>query len=154
MRERGISFLFSLPVGIDTITTTNVLHQKEVISKIPLYFQNQSILIVFYNYIKIIAPRVFNNEKKLHDLDLEQYIKKPLTCDCSIWPYINSASGHVIIEDLNMIQHLRKVISGGPKFREAQHINWNHNFKIIMNTIEDYARTWTKREEFVLENHK
>jgi hypothetical protein len=38
------------------------------------------------------------------------------------------------------------VIFHGPKFREPQHINWKHNFKIIMDTVEDYARRWIKRE--------
>jgi hypothetical protein len=49
---------------------------------------------------------------------------------------------------INIIQHenLRKVISHGPKFREPQHINWKHNFKIIMDAVEDYARRWIKRE--------
>jgi hypothetical protein len=27
------------------------------------------------------------------------------------------------------------VISHGPKFREPQHINWKHNFKIIMDAV-------------------
>jgi hypothetical protein len=30
--------------------------------------------------------------------------------------------------------------------REPQHINWKHNFKIIMDAVEDYARRWIKRE--------
>jgi hypothetical protein len=54
-----------------------------------------------------------------------------------------------VLEDLNIIQHesLRKVISHDPKFRELQHINWKHNFKIIMDAVEDYARRrWIKRE--------
>jgi hypothetical protein len=38
------------------------------------------------------------------------------------------------------------VISHGPKFREPQHINWKHNFKIIMDAVEDYARRLIKRE--------
>jgi hypothetical protein len=61
---------------------------------------------------------------------------------------INNPSGHVITGDLNIIQHenLRKVISHGPKFREPQHINWKHDFKIIMDAVEDYARRWIKRE--------
>jgi hypothetical protein len=37
-------------------------------------------------------------------------------------------------------------ILNGPKFREPQHINWKHNFKIIMDAVEDYARRWKKRE--------
>jgi hypothetical protein len=60
----------------------------------------------------------------------------------------NNPFGHVIIGDLNIIQHesLRKVISHGPKFREPQHMNWKHNFEIIMDAVEDYARKWIKRE--------
>jgi hypothetical protein len=38
------------------------------------------------------------------------------------------------------------VISHGPKFREPQHINWKHNFKLIMDAVEEYARRWIKRE--------
>ena len=38
------------------------------------------------------------------------------------------------------------MIFHGLKFRELQHINWKHNFKIIMDAVEDYARRWIKRE--------
>ena len=38
------------------------------------------------------------------------------------------------------------MISHGPKFREPQHINWKHNFKIIMDAVDDYARRCIKRE--------
>jgi hypothetical protein len=31
-------------------------------------------------------------------------------------------------------------------FLPYQHINWKHNFKIIMDAVEDYARRWIKRE--------
>jgi hypothetical protein len=37
-----------------------------------------------------------------------------------------------------LYESLRKEISRGPKFREPQHINWKHNFKIIMDAVEDY----------------
>ena len=57
---------------------------------------------------------------------------------------MNSTTFH----DLNIIQHEspRNVTSHGHKFREPQHINWKHNFKIIMDAVEDYARRWIKRE--------
>jgi hypothetical protein len=57
------------------------------------------------------------------------------------------------MEEFSVVnESLRKVISHGPKFREPQHINWKHNFKIIMDAVEDYARRWKKREveEFLL----
>ena len=84
----------------------------------------------------------------MQDINIEDYIKNPLICDCSHSPFQYNPSGHVITGDLNIIQHesLRKVIFPGPKFREPQHINWKHNFKIIMDAVEDYARRWKKRE--------
>ena len=44
-------------------------------------------------------------------------------------------------------EHNRKVMSRGPKFRELYRINWNYNFKIIMDSIEDSARAWAKRKD-------
>ena len=139
--------------GIDAINISNVLHHKEVTSKIPPYFQNQSVPIISYSYTKTIAPKIFNYHQALQGLDMDEYLKNPLTCDCSNSPYIYNPSGHVITGDLNIIQHenLRKVISHGPKFREPQYINWNHNFKIIMDSVEDYARAWAKREKVQLD---
>jgi hypothetical protein len=29
---------------------------------------------------------------------------------------------------------------------KPQHINWKHNFKIIMDVVDDYARRWIKRK--------
>jgi hypothetical protein len=34
----------------------------------------------------------------------------------------------------------------GPKYREPKSINLKHNFKILMDSIEDYARQWAKLE--------
>ena len=35
----------------------------------------------------------------------------------------------------------------GPKYREQTKINWNQNFKIIMDSVEDYAHKWAKEED-------
>jgi hypothetical protein len=39
------------------------------------------------------------------------------------------------------------VIAKGPKYRESKSINWKHNFKILMDSVEDYARHCEKREK-------
>jgi hypothetical protein len=36
----------------------------------------------------------------------------------------------------------REVFAKGPKS-----INWKHNFKILMDSVEDYTRQWAKREK-------
>ena len=35
----------------------------------------------------------------------------------------------------------------GRKYLEPKSINWKDNFKIIIDSAEDYARQWTKREK-------
>ena len=39
------------------------------------------------------------------------------------------------------------VFSQGPKYREPKSINWKYNFKILMDSVEDYTRQWAKREK-------
>lgn len=66
--------------------------------------------------------------------------------DCSHSHNIRSPSDLVITGDLNIAQneHLRNVLSHGLNFEEPQHINLNHNFKLIMDFIQDYARARAK----------
>ena len=125
--------------GIDAINISNILNRKEVVKEIPPYFKNQSVPIVSYSYTNSIGRKIFNYKEALQDINIEEYLKNPLTCDCSHSPFQYNPSGYVIIGDLHIIQHesLRNVISHGPKFREPQHINWKHNFNIIMDAVED-----------------
>ena len=44
-------------------------------------------------------------------------------------------------------KNLRKILAKGPKYREPQSINWKYNFKILMNSVEDSAKKWTKQEK-------
>jgi hypothetical protein len=39
------------------------------------------------------------------------------------------------------------VFAKGAKYREPKSINWKHNFKILMDSVEDYARQWAKCEK-------
>jgi len=50
---------------------------------------------------------------------------------------------------LNIIytENLRKIFAKGPKYREPQSINWIHNFKLLMDSMEDNAEKWIKREK-------
>jgi hypothetical protein len=52
-------------------------------------------------------------------------------------------------EDLSKIdnENLRKIIAKGPKYHDPQSINWNYNFKLLMDSVEDYTRKGEKREK-------
>ena len=104
---------------------SNILNRKVVVKEIPPYFKNQSVPIVSYSYTNCIGRKMFNYKEALQDINMEEYLNNPLTCDCSHSPFQYILSGYVITSDLNINQHesLRNVISHGPKFREPQHIN-------------------------------
>ena len=36
--------------------------------------------------------------------------------------------------------NLRKILAKGPKYREPKFISWKYNFKLLMDSVEDYAR--------------
>jgi hypothetical protein len=90
--------------GIDAINISNILNRKEVVKEIPPYFKNQSVPIVSYSYTNSIGRKIFNY-KALQDINIEEYLKNPLTCDCSHSPFQYNPSGHVITGDLNIIQY-------------------------------------------------
>jgi hypothetical protein len=46
--------------------------------------------------------RIYASEA-LQDINIEEYLKNPLTCDCSHSPFQYNPSGHVINGDLNII---------------------------------------------------
>ena len=135
--------------GLDAINLANILHHKSVKEKIPPYFNDKSVPKISYTYTTPIAPRIFNYKKVLQNLRIDDFKAKPPDCSCASSPFKYSPSGHVITGDLNIISNesLRNVLSKGPKYREPKSINWNFNFKLLMDAVEDYARKWNKREQ-------
>merc|ERR1712002_1401899 len=69
-------------------------------------------------------------------------------CDCQNSPFISNDHGHVITGNLEIISNvaLRNLISKGPKFREQNKIAWGKDKKIILDAIENHAKSWAKKE--------
>jgi hypothetical protein len=42
-----------------------------------------------------IGRKIFNYKEALQDINIEEYLKNPLTCDCSHSPFQYNPSGHV-----------------------------------------------------------
>ena len=64
---------------------------------------------------------------------------------CKNYSQLRNCTDHVnvITGDIT----IREVFAKGLKYREPKSINWKHNFKILMDSVEDYARQWAKREK-------
>ena len=112
-----LPFLNQFDLNLFMITTENssifhlltkesmLLTAATFLIEIPPYFKNQSVPIVSYSYTNSIGRKMFNYKEALQDINTEEYLKNPLTCDCSHSPFQYNPSGHVITGDLNIIQH-------------------------------------------------
>ena len=84
----------------------------------------------------------------LRDLNIDDFKSKPPDCICASSPFIYNPTGHVITGGLKIINNTSlRVFAKGLNYREPKSINWKHNFKIFMDSVEDYARQWAKREK-------
>ena len=63
-------------------------------------------------------------------------------------PLKYSPAGHNITENWSIIdnENLLKILVKGLKYRDPQSINRKYNFKLLLHSVEDYARKRTKRE--------
>ena len=101
--------------------------------------------IILHAYTRPIASKMFNYKHVLRDLNIDDFKSKSPDCTWAISPYIYyPTTSHVITGDLKIINNtsLRDVLAKGPKS-----INWKHNFKILMDSVEDHARQCAKREK-------
>ena len=56
---------------IDKVKLTNILHNKLVRSKIPIYIQEEDPLLVSYKYTNSISTGVFNYNQALRNINLD-----------------------------------------------------------------------------------
>ena len=149
LEKRSFLNLKFINKGIDAINISNILHHKRVKNNIPPYFKDQSSPIISYTYTIPVASKIFNHTKVLQNLNINDLKSKPPDCTCSHSLFNYNPAGHVITGDLNIVKNdkLRQLLSKGPKYREPQNINWKQNFKLLMDSVEDYAKNWAKREK-------
>ena len=135
--------------GLDAINIGNILNNKHIKAKIPAYFNEKIPPVISYTYNKPIASKMFKYKQTVQAVDIKT---KPPSCNSINYhesKFVYSPSGHVITGDLDIVNNvkLRELISKGPKYRVPKPINWGHNFKLLMDAVEEFARKWSKREE-------
>ena len=140
--------------GIDAINIGNILNHRDVVKNIPPYFKCQTTPKISYTYTNSIASKIFNYKQSLRDFKLNEHGSQPPLCSCSSSTYLYSPAGHVVTGNLNIVENLklRDILSKGPKYREPTTFSWKYNFKLVMDSVEDYARRWAKEEEVELDS--
>jgi Xaa-Pro aminopeptidase len=95
-------------------------------------------------YFYIVVERVFMN---IYIPVSKDYVK--VTYEKSKLSYLYGPSEWFLTKYVYCFPLTRNFsqILKGPKFRETRSFKWRHNFMSIMNSVDEYARHWTKSEE-------
>ena len=135
--------------GIDAVNLPSILRSKSVIEAVPTYFKEKELLIISYTYTKAIASKIFNFSSTLSDLDYHQFHNNPSQCECNSSSHLYKPYGHVITGNLSIIQNSKLrylIIDKGPKYREPCKVDWDKNFSLLCEAVDQYALQWAKRE--------
>ena len=84
--------------------------------------------------------------------NVSEYLSNSQTCQCKKSKFCYEPHGHVIIGDLRVIENakLRELVAKGPKYREPNRVNWKATETMFLESIDLYAKNWSKREQVEL----
>ena len=126
-------------------------HQS-VTDKIPVYFKDKEPPTVSYEYTSTVASTLFNFAPALSNLNVSEYLSNPQTCQCKESKFCYEPQGYVITGDLRVIENarLRERVAKGSKYREPSRVNCKATETTFLESINLYAKNWSKREQVEL----
>ena len=129
-----------------------LLRSTSVTNKIPVYFRDKEPLIVSYEYTSTIASKLFNFALALSNLNVSEYSSNPQTCQCKESKFCYEPHVHIITGDVRVIENakLRELVAKGSKYREPNRVNWKATETMFLESIDLYAKNWSKREQVEL----
>ena len=136
--------------GLKFIQLKKILRNSDVISELPDQLQSEDPPSIVYSLSSTIRSKIFNYRETVNDIDINDrvtYGTKLPNCDCQHSPFIDSDHGHIVTGDLRIIenQHLRKIISKGPNYREPRNINWKKCKEAVENGTDSFANTMSAK---------
>ena len=133
----------------DAINLPALLRSTLVTDKIPVYIRDKEPPIVSYEYTSTVASKIFNFAPALSNLNVSEYFSNSQTCQCKESKFCYEPHGHVITGDLRVIENarLRELVAKGAKYREPNRVNWKATETMFLESIDLYAKNWSKREQ-------
>ena len=141
--------------GLDFINISAILRNKDVVNKIPIYFNDKEPPVIGYRFNKSIAGKLFNYRETLSEEGIDHFENNRLICSCNNSPFKDPNHGHVITGNLDIVKNetLRNLIKKGPKYRLPQRINWKEDRNIITTFLDAYIDKWITKERKMSEDN-
>ena len=132
--------------SIEFIDLPNIFRDNNVISFIPLYFENTEYPIICYKYNKPIRNTILNFKNLVSDLDIET--SSPDSWNWKDYKFCYQPVGHIVTGNLKIItdSRIRSIILKGPINRFLAHIDFNKCRETIASALNDYWTRWCRRK--------
>ena len=103
---------------------------------------------MLFKYSNTVAAKILNFNATVRNIDIDDFIKSPISCDCASSPFRYAPHGHVITGDFGIIpnEDLKRLLFKRHSYREQASISWGYNIKVIFTAIEDHRKKWAKKE--------
>ena len=87
--------------------------------------------VISYKYSNAVAAKILNFSATVRNIDIDDFIKSPQSCDCASSPYRYASHGHVITRDFGIIpnEDLKRLHLKGPTNRKQTSISWRYNIR-------------------------
>ena len=110
---------------MDDINSSNILHDERTCEKVPQYFQNRSPPVISYKHCNTVTAKVLNFNAIVRNIDTDDFIKSPPSCDCASSPFRYAPHGHVITGDFGISpnEDLKQILLKGLNYREEASVN-------------------------------
>ena len=133
-------------MGIEFINLPSIFKDKSVISFLPTYFENKESSIIWYKYNTPIPSTVFNYNRLVIELYIENSI--PDSWNCKDSKYCYQPAGLIVTGYVKIITDSRiwSIICKGPKYRFPLPIDFKSCREEIAGALQEFCYRWCTRE--------
>ena len=126
--------------------------QHQSLTKFQFTLEIKSHQLCHMNALALLPANYLTFHQPFSNLNVSEYFSDPQTCQCKESKFCYEPHGHVITGDLRVTENakLRELVAKGPKYREPNRVNWKATETMFLESIDLYAKNWSKREQVEL----
>ena len=137
--------------GVEMVNISSILRDSEVLQTVPSIAHSFTPPTVVFSLNSPISSKIFNFNKFVTSLNVEQFINDPsiLPCNCKDSSFADSHHGHIISGDLRLVEDnkLRKLFTKGPKYRERKLVDWDVIENDLLSSVSECAKAWCDKNK-------
>ena len=132
--------------ALEIVNLAKIFKSPKILETIPSVAKGFQTPTVVYTMREAIGSKIFNFNNFSTSLDVKSFLKDPtiLPCSCENSRYKDSYHNHIITGDLRIVDDigLRKLLSRGPKYREAKQLDFESAKKEIVKGVENCIKAY------------